>query len=270
LIVIMIDRLANAVRAVGAQLLEWRQSGHLDGRWVDGQFKAEADRRAHEALEEQLKRLSSSLPIVSEEDPDSLAGERPDTYWLVDPIDGTASFAHGFDGFVTQAALMRNRRPSLSAVYAPATDEMFLAEEGAGATHNGEPLRVRTRPLSQSTLTDNYPKPHGVAADLMRAFNIPHYLESGSLGLKICRVAEGRADMFVKSVVVRDWDVGPAHLVLTEAGGVMVDAAGDPFPYYGRFDHRGLVAAASKDAIRRIVSWLAREEPNPSSQVEDA
>ena len=155
-------------------MLEWRRVGRVEGRWVGGgQFKAVADQLAHLALEQELKALSLTVPILSEEDPKSLAEARPQTYWLIDPIDGTASFAQGLDGFVTQVALMRNGCPELAAVYAPATDEIFLAEAGRGATRNGEALRVRHRRLDEATLTDNYPEPRGVARELMDALSIP-------------------------------------------------------------------------------------------------
>ncbi len=264
---VQIGGLEAAVRAVGEQLLEWRRTGRLDGRWVGAQFKAEVDQLADAALARSLRALTPAIPIVSEEDPDSLTGLRPETYWLVDPLDGTASFAQGFDGFVVQAALMRHRRPVLAAVYAPATDEMFLAEADRGATRNGDTLLTRQTGLT--ILTDNYPEPRGVARDVMHAFGIPNYLESGSIGLKICRVAQGAADVFVKDVVVRDWDVAPGHLVLTEAGGTLVDAAGDGFHFVGGFERRGLVAAAQPDAVVRIVAWLEGSRARVAGEAEE-
>ncbi len=257
----MIDGLSRAVTVVGEELLALRASGSVKGRWEPGyQFKADADRTAHATLERQLKAMSPAIPVISEEDPSSFTDQRPDTYWLIDPIDGTASFAHGFDGFVTQAALMREHRPVLAAVYAPASDELFLAQENGGATCNGRPLRVVSRPLNEGTLTDNYPEPRAIAAELMRVFDIPNYLESGSIGLKICRVAQGRADLLVKDVVVRDWDVAPAELVLSEAGGILVDSLGRRFSYQGPFTRCGLVAAASVEAINLSVAWLEHRE----------
>ena len=62
-------------------------------------------------------------------------------------------------------------------------------------------------------------------------------------------------------MVVRDWDIAPAHLVLAEAGGMIVDAAGDPFPYAGTFDRGGIIAATAPDVVMRIKAWLAFRQP---------
>jgi len=72
------------------------------------------------------------------------------------------------------------------------------------------------------------------------------YLESGSIGLKICMVAQGVADLFVKDVTVRDWDVAAPHLVLSEAGGVLRRFDGQEFELAGSFEKLGLIAAASQ------------------------
>ena len=67
--------------------------------------------------------------------------------------------------------------------------------------------------------TDNYPKAKGIAAEIACDLDIQGYLESGSIGLKICRVAEGKAHLFVKDIELYDWDVAAPHLILRESGG---------------------------------------------------
>lgn len=129
------DRLAHAVRDVGVLLREWRaDSGAVFGTWEGLQFKARADTMAHDALSSRLRTIDPAIPVLSEEDPESILLGRPDRYWLIDPIDGTASYAHGFPGYVTQAALLTDGRPVLSAVYAPEPDVGYAAVHGLGAT----------------------------------------------------------------------------------------------------------------------------------------
>ena len=150
---------------------------------------------------------------VSEEDAGSQTGERPDAYWLIDPIDGTRSFVEGSSpGFVTQVALMRHGVPVEAAVFCPPLDLLYTARRGAGAALNGSRLSLDQTP-GLAKLIDNYPQPREIAAAVVEAFGIPDYIKPGSIGLKICRIADGTADLFVKDVVVRDWDVapGPAH-----------------------------------------------------------
>lgn len=250
----MLRDLVEAVREVGSLVLGWRESGMLEGVWNGTQFKAKADLMAHEALTERLRKLAAGIPIISEEDSTSLAEERPDRYWLIDPIDGTASFAHGYPGFVTQAALVIDHSPLLAAVYASVSGALYVAERGRGSYLNGKRLCL-PKGDHQQTLIDNYPEPRGVTRAAFHALNFKRYLESGSISLKICHVATGTADLFFKDVVVRDWDVAAPQVVLEEAGGFVCDIQGRKINYTGSYEHLGIVAAPSEAAAMRLVAW---------------
>lgn len=251
----MQKQLAIAVQKTGIKILECRQLGNTAGKWEGTQFKSSADLIADECLREEL-RMIADIPVISEEDEASQLSHRPSHYWLIDPIDGTASFAHGFMGFVCQAALMVDGEPSLASVYAPALKKLYAAERGRGATLNGQRLRVRPFDRARLSLVDNYPEPRGVAERLYRDLACAKYVESGSIGLKICLVAEGAADVFVKDVSVRDWDIAPPYLVLQEAGGVMAQYTGQPIEFRGEYEKPGLIATSSLtifDEIRELV-----------------
>lgn len=261
----MLDRLADILHRTGELLLDSRSTGGFTCHREGAVVSASVDTDAHHFLVRALSALSPGVPVLSEEDPQGRTGERPNLYWLIDPLDGTASFVDGFPGFVTQAALVRDHRPALAGVYAPVLNETFLAESGGGATRNGKRLKIEARPADKWVLTDNYPAPRGIAADLIHDWNIPGYLECGSIGLKICRVAEGKADLFVKDVPVRDWDVAAPQLVLEEAGGQLSSISGRPFPYAGGFEHAGLIACASADMASRVAVWLKERQCQISS-----
>jgi 3'(2'), 5'-bisphosphate nucleotidase len=258
----MQPQLALAMRRVGANILQCREEGNISGKWEGSQFKAAADLIINEYLRNEL-RLLADIPIISEEDTTSQSIHRPTEYWLIDPIDGTASFAQGFSGFVTQVALIQYGQPCLAAVFAPALERLYMAEKGKGATVNGQPMRVRTSSLQALTLVDNYPQPRGVAEYLFHNLDCANYLESGSIGLKICLVAEGKADIFVKDIFVRDWDVAPPHLVLLEAGGVLTQFTGESFVYDGDYDKRGLVVTTSAVLLKQINGIIENYGSNP-------
>ncbi|RCV50646.1 inositol monophosphatase family protein [Marinitenerispora sediminis] len=252
--------LARAVVEVGRLLRAWRSdSAALRGAWEGAQFKARADAMAHEALAARLARIAPALPVVSEEDPASLRGARPRRYWLVDPIDGTASYAHGFAGYVTQAALMADGRAELAAIHAPEADTLYLAARGQGAWANGRRLAPRPpAPPGAGLLTDNTPYPRGIARAVQLRFGYRRYLECGSIALKTCRIAEGAAHLFVKDVPVRDWDVAAPELLLAETGGALRRLDGTPFGYRGGFDHDGLIAAADPATAAAVAGWWRR------------
>lgn len=252
----MLNRVENVLRLVGNELIKLRSSGPIIGCWSGpAQFKAHADLVAHKMLAEGLRNICGNIPIISEEDRMSQSLGRSSQYWLIDPIDGTASFAGGYDGFVTQVALMENDFPKLAAVHAPALNLMYLSVKGQGATVNGRNCRVSSDP-DRRILIDNYPQPRGVAAAAMCSLNLEGYIESGSIGLKICRVADGKADLFFKDIIIRDWDIAPGYLILTEAGGAITGLNGKPFRFKGAFEKIGVLASRSNDLISTTATWL--------------
>ncbi len=246
-------RACAALQRTGDLLRSLKLEGQTAGTWIGSQFKADADRLAHERLAGALSAIEPGIPVVSEEDESSLL-TRAATYWLIDPIDGTASFAHGFSGYVCQAALLQNEIPVIGAVFAPELNLLFAAQRGAGASCNAAPLAPP--PRTSLTLIDNYPEPRGLAAEAWKGLGCAHYVESGSIGLKLCRVADGTADVFVKDMRARDWDLAAPHVILTEAGGALTDLAGNPVRYgTANRGHDGIIATTSDTLQARVVAW---------------
>jgi len=175
----MINNLSRIVKEVGGLLLQWRDEGVREGVWEGAQFKARADGMAHTALSNRLQTLAPDLPILSEEDESSQVLKRPDRYWLIDPIDGTASFVQGFDGFVTQVALMQAGQPCLAAINAPALALTYIAERGKGSYLNRERLALAGSG-KWDVLIDNYPEPAVLRGQLIPGWDFPVILNVGA------------------------------------------------------------------------------------------
>lgn len=250
-----ISNLAAEMRALGADLLAWRDDKDAQHLHSKADLKTEADRRAHRRLVDVLATQFAGVPVISEEDSEHLS-DRPERYWLIDPIDGTASWLHGFDGFVTQAALIENNVPVLGLVYAPALDLFYTAARGEGAFLNGARLpQLASR--EGLVLIDNTPQPHGLCAALMDKMDVTGYIESGSLGLKSCRIADGGADLFVKDVVVRDWDLAPAAVLFSEIGGQLRGIDGQNYAFSGDWQKpKGFIAARTTEIVDQCVNAL--------------
>ena len=140
----MLETVQAILRDVGNALIVKRQKFSGSGRWEKTQFKSEADTMAEKIILNSLRKITPNLPIMTEEDVGSHTLNRDARYWLVDPLDGTASYCEGYSGFVTQIALMDNHVPVLSAVYAPVSDCMYIAELASGARLNGQSLKVNS------------------------------------------------------------------------------------------------------------------------------
>lgn len=250
-------RLEELLRRCGNMLLELSAMEKTSGEWEGGQFKAAADQTAHAFLVRELQTAFPGIPVVSEED-ESANVILDEDHFIIDPIDGTASFAHGFSGWVTQAAYIRKQQPILAGVYAPASDEYFSATRDQGAYCNARRLKLEAGTRRPRSIIDNYPEPRGIAQEAVEALAIRSYVESGSIALKICRIADGSADLFIKHMTPRDWDIAAPSLVLEEAGGVLTDIEEKPLRIglAGR-RHQGLIATCNAEMLRVVMAWLA-------------
>lgn len=243
------------VKNIGIQLKNWHQKKMFDGVALANDFKAEVDQLAHQQYVTALKKMTPDIPVISEEDLIPHQFLRPSTYWLIDPLDGTSSFVKGFNTFVTQVALIEHQKPVIGIVYAPMFDQLYTAQFGYGAYLNGQRLRLDAY-KKVNILIDNTPKPQGNAALVAQRLGFSGYVECGSIGLKICRVADGSADLFFKDVVVRDWDIAAPMLILQEAGGIIMRFDGRPFVFDKESQFNGLVASVNISECQRVISCL--------------
>lgn len=248
---------------VGRQIATWRDDDEFRLLHSEADFKTEADRRAHDLICAGLLKMFPGVEIISEESPVHNS-TRPEAYWLIDPIDGTASWYHGFDGFVTQAAYIEHVRPLFGIVHAPVFGKTWSAAHGGGARLNNKSLSMLV-PSERLIITDNTSAPHGVSHDIMALLPGSGYLESGSLGLKSVLVADGTVDLFVKDVCVRDWDLAPAAVILHEVGGQLSLADGSPYVFDGAFEKTdGFIVARDTVLMSRAVSAFSHSKKNSS------
>ncbi len=157
--------------------------------------------------------------------------------WIVDPLDGTTNYAHGYPCFCVSIALQRAGEVILGAVYDPMRDEMFAAERGAGATLNGRRIRVsETDDLNRALLCTGFPYNVRERNQFVRHFSnfIMHaqaVRRDGAAALDLAYVACGRFEGFWEEGL-RPWDVAAGKLLVEEAGGRVTRNDGTPFDIY--------------------------------------
>jgi myo-inositol-1(or 4)-monophosphatase len=215
-------------------------------RWTKGDDDSpvsEGDIAVNDLLRARLGTLAPGAGWLSEETEDLPDGALPRA-WIVDPIDGTRAYISGRADWTISVALVEHGRPILAALYAPVTDEMFLAVRGAGAALNGAAIAANSgETLERAKLAG--PKRY---LDKLASIN-PGILAQPrvhSLALRLARVAHGELDAAFASSGSHDWDLAAADLLVHEAGGAMTDLAGRPLRYDARHTaHGALVAAGS-------------------------
>jgi myo-inositol-1(or 4)-monophosphatase len=145
------DVAARAVRAGGDYLAEEFRNGSVAGEYGTDDVKTVADREAEARVIDVLSDAFPDHAVHGEE-----SGRRGEGRyeWVVDPLDGTNNFASGIPTFATAAALLDDDEPVCSAIYEPLTDDLYLAERGAGATVNGDPVTATSeRDLAHGTVS---------------------------------------------------------------------------------------------------------------------
>jgi myo-inositol-1(or 4)-monophosphatase len=216
-------------------------------RWTKGDDNSpvsDADIAVNNLLKERLTALAPQAGWLSEETEDNFAGRSMATAWIVDPIDGTRAFISGKPDWTISVALVAQGRPILAALYAPVTEEMFLAVSGRGATLNGRTIAPNEGgTLAQAKLAG--PKRYLDRLEKLSP-NILPQPKVHSLALRLTRVAHGALDAAMATPGSHDWDLAAADLMVHEAGGVMTDFAGQPLRYnQPRTVHGALIAAGA-------------------------
>ena len=207
----------------------------------DGSPLTLADRRSHQCIEAGLGRLTPDIPLLSEESERSAFENRHhwDRFWMVDPLDGTREFIRRNGEFTVNIALISGRRPVLGVVHSPVLGITHFATLEAGARRIGpdgtqEPVAVRRRDPGEAVMVAS--RSHAGKAVSSYRENLerlagPVTLASMGSSLKICLVAEGKADVYPRLGPTSEWDTAAAHCVLEAAGGCVVRLDGTPLVY---------------------------------------
>ncbi len=224
-------------REAGAILMEFYR-GETEVQWKghDDPVTA-ADRAANAMIVRELQRYFPRDAILSEELPDDLARLTYDRVWMVDPMDGTKQFIERVDEFAVMIGLAVAGEPQVGVVYNPASDRMYYAAPGIGAFVEEKWTTKRMRvseindPAKMIAATSR--SHHNPATDHIRQqLGITEGIRSGSVGLKLGLIAEGRAHVYINTQPrTMQWDSCGPEAILRAAGGTVTDAHGQPLKF---------------------------------------
>lgn len=190
----------------------------------------EADTMAEQLLIDRILRRFPDHDILAEESPATRKGASH--RWIIDPLDGTTNYAHGYPVFCVSVALEVEGRTRAGVVHQPIANETFWAEEHGGAFLNGNPVRVSvTEDLSLSLLATGFPYDirrdgnNNIQYFRAMARSAQAVRRAGSAALDLACVAAGRFDGFWE-IKLKPWDTAAGCLLIREAGGVVTDLRG--------------------------------------------
>ncbi|NOZ54939.1 MAG: inositol-1-monophosphatase [Gammaproteobacteria bacterium] len=258
----MLNIAIRAARNAGNIIV--RSMDHIDRLHItvkaENDFVTEVDRAAEKEIIRTLRKAYPNHGILAEESGQQVGND--ENLWIIDPLDGTTNFLHGFPQFAVSIALQHKGRIEQAVVYDPLRQELFTASRGRGALLNDRRIRVSAkRDLNGALLGTGFP------------FKQQHYLDSyietfkalfpmtagirraGSAALDLAYVAAGRLDGFWE-IGLQKWDMAAGALLIQEAGGFVSDFGGD-----NDYLSTGNVVAANPKLMKPLLATIQPHLP---------
>jgi len=233
----MLPQVVEIARAAADSILQVYEQDFAVAQKEDRSPLTEADMAAHRLIVSRLGALTPEIPVLSEESAAIPFAERArwQRYWLVDPLDGTKEFIKRNGEFTVNIALIEDHRPVLGVIVVPVSGQCYLAARGQGAFRQalgGTAEAIHVRPLDLNHVIVAGSRSHAgpQLAGFLARFKSHELISMGS-SLKICLVAEGRADVYPRLGLTSEWDTAAAHCLVVEAGGRLTDTAMQPLRY---------------------------------------
>ena len=254
-----------AARAGGRELLAWR--GRFKTREKGAaDLVTDADLASQAAIQAVISAQFPEHAFVGEEQPTKATSHLNDQFvWIVDPLDGTTNYVHGYPNYAVSVALARGADLLAGVIYDPLHDECFSALAGNGAWCNGAKLRTsNTTELGDSLLGVSLPaRVERQSPDLIDFIEVVQICQavrrSGSAALNLAHVASGALDAFW-ATHIQPWDVAAGVLMIREAGGIVTGRDGGDFDIWNPH----FASACSEELHRQLLQKLSPYRPEVS------
>ena len=261
-----IDDVIAIAHKAGAAILELYKTDTNIQEKADNTRVTDADLAAEKIILDELKQFG--IPILSEESEDDLVRLESDLVWIVDPLDGTNDFIDETDEFAVMIGLAKNGVPELGVVYQAALGITYCATRGQGAfklVGTDEPIQlaitiVTELPQACAVISRTHLDPKDKAFLLDQG--VDHISAAGSTGVKIGTIASGNCDLYITSTDrTKQWDTCAPECIITEAGGLLTDYAGDSYTYNTKdIANRHGIVVANPQLHSKLIAALNYEK----------
>lgn len=259
----LVNIAVRAARAAGTVIM--RHLDRIDTLTVDvkqrNDFVTEVDRLAEQAVIDTVRRTHPEHGFLGEETGRHGGDE---FVWIIDPLDGTTNFLHGFPAFAVSLGIQHRGRIEHGVIYDPLRQELFIASRGAGATLDGKRIRVSAaKGLPQALVGTGFPFLEHQDVDafmaMLRAVIVKTagVRRAGAASLDLAWVAAGRLDGFWE-LGLQPWDIAAGALLVQEAGGIVGGIDGSP-----EYMESGNIVAGGQKVFAALVKELKPHLPRP-------
>lgn len=226
----LIADLKELIIHAGSIALQIKDSGIITNYKDDKSPVTNADIAISELIYRGLQAINSEIVVICEERPKHKIG---DTFWLVDPIDGTKSYIKGADTYTVNIALVKHAKPVIGLIYQPATSKLYYtdAEHNLCLMHNDSDKIVEiTQDCNHRICVVGSQCLSNAAKNFIENHNIKTVASVPS-SVKLCLIAAGNADVYPKFEPSMEWDIAAGHALVLAGGGKIVDLKGDELTY---------------------------------------
>ncbi len=233
----LIDTFLNA----GKISIDLRKAGLTKKIKSDNTPVSNGDLEVNKIVSEKIKKLTPSIPIISEETSDNKLNKDLKNFWLIDPIDGTYDYINNLDEFTINAGLILDKQPGAGLIYAPAKKRMFYSYGQGNAYEftNGKEIQIDgSRNFDKDKIKfvsySNKIKPE--IQKIFNKLNVKEFTRMKS-SLKFCVIATGEYDGYVAEPRACEWDIAAGHAILKHSGGSVTDFENKEI-FYGKKDFK--------------------------------
>jgi len=197
----------------------------------------EADLISNSIIINTIKKYFPDDMILSEETKDDIKRVEEEEVWIIDPLDGTKEFIKKNDEFSVNIAFVKNKEPLFGFVIFPAFNFYYFAKKNQGAyfvdLKNNQIEQIKcskVEKLEEAKLVISKSHKTKFEEEIIKNLKIKNFYEIGS-ALKICKIADGSADFYIRNAPLNEWDICAAHIILLEAGGYLTDFTNKEITY---------------------------------------
>ena len=211
----------------------------------------DGDLAVDKILTVKIKKLTPSLPIISEETVNLNKENSSKTFWLIDPIDGTRDYIKKKDEYTLNAALIIDFKPAIGIVYAPAKNRLFFSygKDHAFEINNEKKIVLNCKKVNTNEIIglENSDVTPGEVLKIYKKYKVSRTVKMSS-SIKFCILASGEADIYAANARAYEWDIAAGHTILEHAGGSITTQEGKSI-LYGKKNYKnlGIVAKRAKN-----------------------
>ena len=247
----IVESLKISFLKAGEASLHLRKQGLTEEIKSDGTPVTNGDLEVNKIITNKIKELTSEYPIVSEESSLNKSNKNLNSFWLVDPIDGTHDYINNKDEFTLNASLILNNIPVIGIIYAPAKNRLFFSY-GKGLAfeiNNGKKVLLNCKKINLNEIIglENSGGTPSEILKIYKKYKVSQTLKMSS-SLKFCILASGEADIYAAKARAFEWDIAAGHTILEHAGGSITTHDEKKF-LYGKENYKNLGIIAKRSNV---------------------